>query len=208
MKQNIKLSILDNNEGQIEGLPANPRFIKDADFLTLRQSIIDDPEFLDIREMVVIPFNKRFVIIGGNMRLKAIEEVVAMLQTEFDQLVESKRHESFFLDWFAAITMLRDKKEAPCRVLPKDTPTEKLRAYAVKDNLSFGKWDHDMLSSEWDQKELKHWGMDVPNLVDDKSEEDPIKGISKKLQVECGDVNKLEDLFEELQTRGFECILK
>ena len=72
--QRIKISKLVPNTGQIDGLPANPRFIKDEKFLKLVKSVKDDPEMLDLRELIVYPHDKQFVVIGGNMRLRAMKE--------------------------------------------------------------------------------------------------------------------------------------
>ena len=49
----------------------NPRLIKDDKFKKLVQSIIDFPEMLAIRPIVV---NKDMIVLGGNMRLKACIE--------------------------------------------------------------------------------------------------------------------------------------
>jgi len=51
--------------------PNNPRIIKDDKFKRLVQSIIDFPEMLEKRPIVV---NKDFIVLGGNMRLKACIE--------------------------------------------------------------------------------------------------------------------------------------
>lgn len=208
MKQNIKLSLLTPNTGQIKGLPENPRFIKDEKFEKLKQSIIDDPEMLEHRGLLVFPHGKKFVLIGGNMRLRAIQEIVEMSQPEFDVIVEKKRNDDDFLSWFAAIALMRDKKETTCEVLDSDTPVEKLRAFVIKDNLGYGDWDHDMLANEWDHLELETWGLDVPDIsTDEESPEEPVKILSTKLTVECADPNQLEELYIELQRRGFECEL-
>jgi len=82
------------NEGQIEGLPANPRSIKNGRFRKLMQSIKDNPEMLSLREVIVFPFNKQFVAIGGNQRQAACKELghktipckVLDPQTSIDQL--------------------------------------------------------------------------------------------------------------------------
>lgn len=68
---NIQITKLINNNGQIEGLPKNPRIIKDYRFEKLKKSIQDDPEMLALRECIVIPYNKKYIVICGNMRLKA-----------------------------------------------------------------------------------------------------------------------------------------
>ncbi len=75
MIQKLKLSQLLSNEGQIGGLPKNPRFIKDDRFKALVKSLQDDPEMLEIRELLVYPFGKKYVIIGGNMRFRAASEL-------------------------------------------------------------------------------------------------------------------------------------
>jgi hypothetical protein len=69
--KNILISKLQNNEGQIEGVPKNPRFIKDSAFKNLVQSIKELPEMLDLRELIVYPLNENYIVLGGNMRLRA-----------------------------------------------------------------------------------------------------------------------------------------
>lgn len=49
----------------------------------------------------------------------------------------------------------------PVKVLPADTPAEKLREYAIKDNLPFGEDDWEVLTADWDVTELEEWGMEV-----------------------------------------------
>lgn len=47
--QSIKISKLKSNTGQISGLPANPRFIRDERFKKLKKSIEDLPEMYRYR---------------------------------------------------------------------------------------------------------------------------------------------------------------
>lgn len=54
---------------EIKPNPNNPRIIKDEKFKKLVQSIQDFPEMADVREVVV---NKDHMILGGNMRFKAM----------------------------------------------------------------------------------------------------------------------------------------
>ena len=56
---------------EIKPNPNNPRYIKDDKFKKLVQSLKDFPEMADVREIVV---NKDHVILGGNMRFKAMQE--------------------------------------------------------------------------------------------------------------------------------------
>ena len=73
--QNIELSKLETNKGQIKGLPKNPRHIKSEKYEKLKKSIEDNPEMLGMREVLVYPHGSKFVIIGGNMRFQACKEL-------------------------------------------------------------------------------------------------------------------------------------
>lgn len=132
--QLIKINKLEENRGQIDGLPSNPRFIKDDKFKKLRKSIEEDPEMLTLRPILVFPYEGKFIVIGGNMRYRAVIEL--------------------------------GYNEVACVVIQPDTPIEKLKAYTIKDNASFGEWDWDLLANEWDESELNEWGVDVWNTDD------------------------------------------
>ena len=71
----LELSKLKENNGQIEGLPKNPRIIKDENYKKLLKSIKENPEMTSLREILVFPHKEEYVVIGGNMRLKALMEL-------------------------------------------------------------------------------------------------------------------------------------
>lgn len=73
--EHIKMSLLETNNGQIAGLPKNPRFIRDGRFGKLKESIKENPEMLELRELLVYPKDGKYVIIGGNMRYRACKEL-------------------------------------------------------------------------------------------------------------------------------------
>ena len=58
-------------EGQIEGLPRNPRLIKNEKFRKLCRSIQSLPEMTEARDILVYPYQDNYVVIGDNMRLQA-----------------------------------------------------------------------------------------------------------------------------------------
>ena len=72
---NIPLSKLEENKGQIEGVPRNPRVVKDANFKKLVKSIQEDTEFLSLNCLHVFQQGKKYVVCNGNMRLKACREL-------------------------------------------------------------------------------------------------------------------------------------
>lgn len=71
----IPISQIDNNFGQIEGVPENPRTITTEDFQNLKKSLDDDPGFLWLREPLIYPLKGRYVAIAGNQRIRALKEL-------------------------------------------------------------------------------------------------------------------------------------
>jgi ParB-like chromosome segregation protein Spo0J len=61
---------------KIKPNPRNPRIIKDEKFAKLVKSIQDFPEMLEKRPLVCFTdIDGKYVVLGGNMRLKAANEV-------------------------------------------------------------------------------------------------------------------------------------
>jgi DNA modification methylase len=115
--------------------PKNPRIIKDEKFKKLVKSIKDFPEMMDKRPMVcVTDVDKKIYPLGGNMRLKAIQEL---------------GHKEIPDTW----VMLADS-----------WTQEQRNEFTIKDNVGFGEWDWDSLANEWDVEKLDEWGLDVPGF--------------------------------------------
>ena len=72
----LPVSLLDFNKGQLQGLPKNPRFFRNHRYEAMKKSIQDSPEMLELRELIVYPFPEgRFVVVCGNLRLRACKEL-------------------------------------------------------------------------------------------------------------------------------------
>jgi hypothetical protein len=99
--------------------------IKDDKFKKLCKSIQEFPEMLELRPIVV---NKDMIVLGGNMRLKACQEI--------------------------GLT------EVPI-IVAENLTEEKQREFLIKDNVSGGEWDWDILANEWEVEQLNDWGVDV-----------------------------------------------
>lgn len=177
-----RLSIFDllPNTGQINGLPANPRDFPPEKLDELIQSLRDDPEMLELRPLLVYPYRKKYVVLAGNMRLKAAEKLLI--------------------------------DELPCIVVPDGTHPDKLKAILIKDNLSYGKWDWEMIHADWDVQVLEDWGMDIMPLSaeDDSEDTPPDNTITNKLKVvvTCVTPEVAQDLAHEMERRGFGVDLK
>lgn len=72
----VKLSKLHINTGQIAGVPKNPRFIRDEKFRKLCDSLEQDPEFTELKEVTAYEMEGgELVVVDGNMRFRAAKEL-------------------------------------------------------------------------------------------------------------------------------------
>lgn len=153
IRQNIDITKLEYNEGQIEGLSKNPRWLHDDESKKLKKSLIDSPEFLEYKPLMVYAMdNGKYVTICGNMRLRVANELRLDGHSEFDTI--------------------------PCVVLKADTPIEKIKEYAIKDNVQAGNWDWDELANgEWEVEDLDDWGVNTSFLNAGESDADTLDGL-------------------------------
>lgn len=95
---------------------------------------------------------------------------------------------------------LKACKEAGLKEVPiikaSELTEDEQRQFIIKDNVSGGEWDWDMLANEWDSEQLEEWGLDVPNfatdvdysILDDEDVssqlEDMTNGVKKAIQIE------------------------
>ena len=105
-------------------------------------------------------------------------------------------------------------KDAPCFIIPDDTPIDKMKEIIIKDNGSFGEWDFDSLANEWGERPLTDGGapvfdgggeekQDEPEVVEDDFDED--EDVEPRVhpgdvymlgdhRLMCGDSTKPEDV--------------
>lgn len=104
-------------------------------------------------------------------------------------------------------------KEVPVKIV--DWDEDKQRQFIIKDNVSGGEWDWDVLANEWDVEELDAWGLDTPEgwgeeepeVVEDEapevSDERPVSKLGEVYQlgrhrVMCGSATEASDAMELL----------
>ena len=68
----LPLADLLTNEGQLEGVPANPRQITGPELDKLVASLRETPELLEGRGILCVPYGEQFVILGGHRRAAAL----------------------------------------------------------------------------------------------------------------------------------------
>ena len=160
----LPLKYLHENKGQIEGVPANPRILRDVRYKALLESLRAD-DLTGVLPLKIYKMSEgEFVVLGGNMRLKALRELKG------------------------------NDYAVSCVEIPEDTPVEVLRKIVVLDNSTFGEWDFDMLANEWDADELGDWGLDLKQPVEDvEITEDDFDEEKDKVETVCkkGDIWQL-----------------
>jgi len=89
-------------------------------------------------------------------------------------------------------------KEAGLKQVPviiADNLTEdQQREFLIKDNVSGGEWDWDLLANEWDVEQLEEWGLDIP--VDFKAEDLEAEEDDYEMPDEINTDIVIGDLFE------------
>ena len=56
-------------------MPSNPRKWSEEELENLKKSIVETPELLEARGIIVVPNNEKYVVLGGNMRLAALRSL-------------------------------------------------------------------------------------------------------------------------------------
>lgn len=135
----VDINLVDNNEGQIDGVKRNPREMTEMEFKKLKKSLSRNPDFTAISELKLYKVGERYITIGGNMRLRAMKD----------------------LGWQQVIGKL----------IPNDTPIERLNEYILLDNANFGKWDFDALANEWSADLLADMNIEIPEQAEPTCEE-------------------------------------
>ena len=150
--------------------PKNPRKISNKKLSELVKSIKEFPEMLKIRPLVV---DKDMVVLGGNMRLKALKRL--------------------------------EYKKVPI-VMVDDLTEEQKKEFIIKDNVSFGEWDWDIMVDDWAVPDLENWGLNIPTsknteLLSDLKYE-PLyyepKNLPQISLKDCVDMSKFEEKVKAL----------
>jgi hypothetical protein len=150
--------------------PENPRTIDKGKFQKLKNSIKEFPKMMALRPIVT---NDDGMVLGGNMRLKALREL------GYDKIPD---------DWV--------KKAS-------DLTEDEKRQFIIVDNVGFGEWDWDVLANDWNPEELADWGLIVPDYFDPythKVETPEYKPINEKPEIaDLYDMDKARELYAEIE---------
>ena len=151
--------------------PKNPRIIKDDRFKELVKSIEQFPKMMKYRPIITNSMN---MILGGNMRFKALQEL------KYKEIPD---------EWVRRADDLTEDEK---------------RRFIIADNVGFGEHDWDVLANEWNVDELEEWGLDIPEFYDGLDNEDieEINEFNEfvNFQIACSNLEQLEQLQTKLNT--------
>lgn len=182
-RKKIKLEHLYLNEGQLDWLPKNPRQWTQTDIDRTKASLTEDPDFLEDRPVLVVPFDSDFIVFAHNLcthsakllEWKDVPAVIYYPETDDDRLTVKRR--------------------------------------AIKDNGSYGSNDYDALANEWDDMPLEDWGLSVWDFSKKKENSSKPTGemnlgdidVTYDIQVTCASLEEQIELIKELDNRGYKC---
>jgi hypothetical protein len=174
--QLIPIGKLELNNGQLQGLPKNPRYIKDERYEALKKSIGDAPEMLEARMLLVYPLdNGNFIVLGGNMRLRVCKEL-----------------------GFTELPCFVFKKETSVEKLKEYVIKDNVEFGNID-------WDS-LANDDWDVGELGDWGMDTSFLGGDAGDVDSLfenlddeKKKTKDIKIEVIIPEEQGDIQEEVK---------
>ena len=148
----VEISELRENEN-------NPRKISEAQLEKLTVSLLMFRGMMSLRPIAA---NEKNVILGGNMRYRALNRILAMEEQELRDVVDNNAPEgmtdaererivSQWLEW---------QREPHVEVVKADGLTEEQEEeFVIKDNVQFGEWDAEKLTGDFAPMKLMDWGL-------------------------------------------------
>ena len=182
-RKNIAIDRIQLNTGQLDWLPRNPRTWTQEDIDRTAASIEEDPDFLEERPILVVPFGKEFVAFGGNLR-----------------------HEG-------CVAVKKPTAPSVIYYPETDEDRETIKRRAMKDNGSFGAWDFDALANEWDDMPLVDFGVPAweeeeekepaaTEVKEDDFNEDMDKDSEYSLKLKFTSIEQRKEWEEEAELQG------
>lgn len=189
--KNLKLAELRLN-------PTNPREVVEEKYKQLIDSILVFPKMMELRPVV---YNARREVLGGNMRLRALQDIAQMSLEDIKARLEClegyrSKPQAERVALLELWQRWLDSPYAPAASAEGLTDAEQ-QEFIIKDNLSFGKWDWDALADDWDETQLEEWGLDVWQLEDEEeapeTKEDDFDEEQDEIHIRCkkGDIWQL-----------------
>lgn len=121
---------------------------------------------MELRPMVV---DADMIVLGGNMRLKALQEA------GYIEVPDT---------WIKSAESLSGEEQ---------------RRFIIADNVGFGEHDWEMLANEWDKDELADWGLEVLDMKTEDETEEPVSAPAIELKIVFDDLQVYDTVKLEIE---------
>ena len=194
--ENINLHDLVENQD-------NPRSIEPQQMQKLVESILTFPKMLQMRPIVC---NENRVILGGNMRFRALLNIEQMedeaiknaIETVAVKLTDGEKQQlcSHWEKW---------KAEPKVEVVMADSLSEEeTDEFIIKDNVYFGSWDEEKLKGAFDVDDMQRWGLNPREIQQEATTYEPAEDEEQRIII----VYRSEDAQAVADMLGLDAIEK
>lgn len=171
--ENINLHDLVENQD-------NPRTIEPQQMQKLVESILTFPKMLQMRPIVC---NENRVILGGNMRFRALlnieqmedEAIKGAIEAVAVKLTDGEKQQLFrhWKEW---------KADPQVEVVFADSLSEEeTDEFIIKDNVYFGNWDEEKLKGAFDVADMQRWGLNPWEIQQEATTYEPAEDEEQRI---------------------------
>lgn len=198
------------NVNKLKMNPDNPRTFKEIDLENIVKSLLCFPEMLEARPPVIADN----VVLGGNLRLKGLKAILTKPLDEIAAIIaEHSKDKSTERIEFLINHWSNYHKEKVVTAMDANTFTpEQRKEFAIKDNISIGSWDYDVLANSWNAEDLNNWGLhtwgsetveEVEEEIAEEKSNEYTKTIKAPTYEPKNEKPLITDLFKEEKTISF-----
>lgn len=194
--ENINLHDLVENQD-------NPRTIEPQQMQKLVESILTFPKMLQMRPIVC---NENRVILGGNMRFRALLNIEQMEDEAIKGAIEA-----------VAVKLTDGEKQQLCShwekwkaepkvevVIADSLSEEETDEFIIKDNVYFGSWDEEKLKGAFDVDDMQRWGLNQWEIQQEATTYEPEEDEEQRIII----VYRREDAQAVADMLGLDAIEK
>lgn len=159
--------------------PKNPRTFNKNEIEKMVISIVCFPEMLDGLRSITIKDN---IVLGGNLRLKALRTILETPTDELITIIKNKSQDktdnriNFLIDYW---NNFKDNKEFNF-IIADNLTGEQANEFLIRDNVNIGAWDFELLSNDWNADIITEWGVDVWPSEEENGEK--IETVEKEIK--------------------------
>lgn len=181
----------------------NPRSIEPQQMQKLVESILTFPKMLQMRPIVC---NENRVILGGNMRFRALLNIEQMEGEAIKNAIEA-----------VAVKLTDGEKQQLCShwekwkaepkvevVMADSLSDEETDEFIIKDNVYFGSWDEEKLKGVFDVDDMQRWGLNPWEIQQEATTYEPEENEEQRIII----VYRSEDAQAVADMLGLDAIEK